>query len=163
VKSDPFAPPTSPTHPKNLAAETVARRADLAEREQEARRALHTTDHERRFDKLPDGDELSRRATLVEEFDEELSAAGEASNPTLVDMVGEEYVWQAAETAGGAGRWAHAGNADDEPADDEPAEGEAPAATKAETGKRRGGKAKRATKPAEKLADALAALDEPQK
>jgi hypothetical protein len=95
VKSDPFAPATSSTHIKNLNRAELPEPADtLDDIEREALLRMHTTGTEAKYDKLLDDAELERRDTLVREYREELAEHGEAQNPTLVDLVNEEYVWQ---------------------------------------------------------------------
>jgi hypothetical protein len=89
VKSDPFAPATSPSHAKNLLDVDPVRNA-LAELIE-----LHATDHEQRFLQYPDADELRRRQTLVDEYREQLATEGpDAEPPTLLDLLNEAYQWR---------------------------------------------------------------------
>lgn len=133
MKSDPFAPADHPLHAKNilLAAANgelvgvhASRFGELVQ--------LHLTDHENRFDRVPDLQELERRETLVSEYRQQLSEEGpDAEPPTLVDLLNESYVWRegdrtedSAEEPSGqpdgetSSAWVHVGN--EEPAEGDP-------------------------------------------
>jgi len=142
VTLNPFAPATHPDHPKNVGR---APERDDAPARLDALMSLHRTPHEEQADQTPDADELERRDTLVTEFREELEEHGEAQNPTLVDLTGEDYVWQEGDEDTDS-YWAHASVLED----DEPAEDEKPVSKRKPARKR---------KPAAKLDEALAKLD----
>lgn len=97
MRSDPFVPASSPRHVKNLSAAF----APSADTRWLQLIAVHATGHERAWmdedppGQFPDTQELERRATLVEEYREQLSEEGpDAEAPTLVDIAGELYVWR---------------------------------------------------------------------
>lgn len=100
MKSDPFAPATSPRHPSNIRRSFApdSESLDALARQEELQR-LHITDHERAAHRddhgdLPDVEELERRQTLVDEFREQLATEGpDAELPTLEDITGQLYRW----------------------------------------------------------------------
>lgn len=116
MKSDPFAPITSPAHVKNLKGDDPAggRHAELERRHALAIDMLleydpnakpirdqlpelldtHVTDHELLAQVFPNVEELQRRATLVTEYRDQLAEEGpDAEAPTLVDLETESYRW----------------------------------------------------------------------
>lgn len=91
MKSDPFAPANSPRHVRNLGA---AFRQPRAQDDAASTRLLHSTAHEQDADAYPDAEELQRRATLVEEYRQQLAEEGpDAEAPELEDVTGELYRW----------------------------------------------------------------------
>lgn len=177
VKSDPFAPATSPTHIKNLRAteaDEPTEERELADEERDILLETHVTEREKQADLVPDDEELTRRETLVSEFFDELREHDEAENPTLVDLTEAEHVWYQHDE--GTYRHQLAEGAEPEPygwvavedlavEDSTPPEEEqagpkaddAPAPADKKPAKRSGRKGKQQP---ENLDDALAALDE---
>lgn len=95
MKSDPFAPASHPSHPKNI---QRGQEADADTRWLELI-AVHGTDHERAWMDVCSTrvatEELERRALLVEEYRQQLAEEGpDAEAPELVDITGELYVWR---------------------------------------------------------------------
>lgn len=96
MRSDPFAPATSPRHPKNITAAALLGEEYDPERNRFAELLeLHLTPHEQAANVSPSVEEAERRQTLVDEYREQLGAEGpDAEPPSLEDETGALYEWR---------------------------------------------------------------------